>query len=492
MPESTTQLRYDDSVRVNKRGEAILGTLAGPCADCIHETRNGRLYSDAVWDKVFQSDRVKEFFSAGGILGELNHPADRMETDLEKVAICMPEPPVRNDKGELVTRVDILDTANGRIAATLAKYGYKLGISSRGTGELLEDFDGDKVDPETYELFAFDLVVLPSVKNARLTLVESLNSDSNVKKALREELEKATPDDKRLMESSLKELKINLNDENPSTEAKQEAEVGDTQTDLVKSLQEALIENKKLATQIRSLQENLSVRDVKERQLKNELQKYKSSVITLSEGVRKSQALSSKVKSLEEQLQASQADAEKKSKQISQLNERLKLVKTGSKNLTESLDTSNDDVKKLNEQLEQTKLSYEKQVKGLQADVDALKQNLVESNNEAQQRIRKATKLAEQYKSTATAIANKYIECKATALGVPESAIRKQLNESYTISDIDTACERVRSEKIRFNNLPFSLGKGASVGVKKSVDPISPATGIDDEVTPSLRNLAGM
>lgn len=36
------ELVLDDSVKVNKRGEAILGVLEGPCADVINLTRNDR------------------------------------------------------------------------------------------------------------------------------------------------------------------------------------------------------------------------------------------------------------------------------------------------------------------------------------------------------------------------------------------------------------------------------------------------------------------
>ena len=66
----------------------------------------------------------------------------------------MPEKPKKDKDGKLVAYLDILDTPNGRIVATLAKYGYKLGISSRGTGEVYDDYDGQHVDEDTYKLEA--------------------------------------------------------------------------------------------------------------------------------------------------------------------------------------------------------------------------------------------------------------------------------------------------------------------------------------------------
>ena len=42
----------------------------------------------------------------------------------------MPEKPKKDKSGKLIARFDILETPNGRIVYTLAKYGYKLGVSS--------------------------------------------------------------------------------------------------------------------------------------------------------------------------------------------------------------------------------------------------------------------------------------------------------------------------------------------------------------------------
>ena len=202
------ELVLDDTIKTNKRGEAILGVLEGPCADVINPTRNDRQYDEELWINVFNDPIVNEYFECGGILGELDHPAERTETDTSKIAICMPEKPKKSKDGKLIARFDILDTPNGRIAYTLAKYGYKLGVSSRGNGDVYEAYDGkEHVDPKTYELKAFDLVLLPAVKAARLSLKESVGNKS-FKQAIRECLESATKDEKRLMVESLKKLKI--------------------------------------------------------------------------------------------------------------------------------------------------------------------------------------------------------------------------------------------------------------------------------------------
>ena len=204
------QLLFDDSVKTSVTGKPILGTLEGPCADIIDSTRNGRKYTEALWDNVFNNNEiVKEYFNCGGIFGELGHPQDRTETDMEKIAICMPQPPKKGKDGVLTASFDILDTPCGRIAYTLAKYGYKLGVSSRGNGDTYIDSDGsDHVDEDTYDFQAFDLVLLPAVKKARLKLVTEGLEQNNFKKAINEALEKATDDQKKIMTETLRNLDI--------------------------------------------------------------------------------------------------------------------------------------------------------------------------------------------------------------------------------------------------------------------------------------------
>ena len=91
--KSNEELTFDRSALVSEKGSPILGRLSGPVADIINPTRNGRKYSEQLWENVFNSPIAKETFENGGYFGELGHPADRQEIDMEKIAICMPNPP---------------------------------------------------------------------------------------------------------------------------------------------------------------------------------------------------------------------------------------------------------------------------------------------------------------------------------------------------------------------------------------------------------------
>jgi len=210
-------LKFKNISAEEKARRGILGRLYGTVASFANPTRNGRHYSQELWEQVFNSDLVKERFANGGIFGELCHPADREEVEMDRVAIVMPEPPVKDDKGNLIAYVDIIDTPAGRIAYQLAKYGYKFGISTRGTGDIIEGVDGDEVDPDTYQLNALDLVEVPAVESARLQFVESLNTTKRYGKTLKESLQKvinkADDKDKKVMLEALDDLGVELEED---------------------------------------------------------------------------------------------------------------------------------------------------------------------------------------------------------------------------------------------------------------------------------------
>ena len=211
MDRQKEQLTLNDKVKFDNKNGAILGVLEGPVADFQHPTRNGRLYSEKLWDNVLKNPLVMEQFKNGGIVGELDHPADRDDICTEKVAIIMPEPPVKKN-GQYYGKFNILDTPCGRIVYTLAKAGFKLGVSSRGTGDVNEYTD--EVDPSTYEFTCFDVVLLPAVESARMKLVtESLDTKKfDYKKLLKEDLNNANEKDKAIMEDTLNHLNDKLNE----------------------------------------------------------------------------------------------------------------------------------------------------------------------------------------------------------------------------------------------------------------------------------------
>ena len=191
-----------------KASRHILGRLYGPIATCKEGTRNGRKYNKELWIKALNDEIFQEKIANKSLFLELGHPADREETDMSCVCACIPEmPKIVND--DLYAYVDILDTPNGRLLKTFCDYGFIPGISSRGSGDIMAN---DEVDPETFFLETWDIVQLPAVKKARLTMCESLNNKKSLKAALQESYNAANDEDKKVMKETLDNLDIKLDE----------------------------------------------------------------------------------------------------------------------------------------------------------------------------------------------------------------------------------------------------------------------------------------
>lgn len=496
------KLTFQELTEEEKKKRGILGRLYGPCADIIHATRNGRNYSEELWEKVFNDPLVLEMIEKGGIPGELDHPVDRQEICSEKIAIMMPELPKKNDKGQLVAYFDILDTPNGRIAYQLAKYGFQLGISSRGSGDVYEDYNGNEsVDPDTYTFNCFDLVLCPSVKTARLTLQESLQKN-DFKNAIDQILNKASKEDKKIMLESLQKLKIDYklkaaNNENiveSVTQPKKDI-ADDDRINLMDELQKVIKKNKELTESLISTQEKLSVCYAKEA-------KY----TTLIESLKNKSVDKSEVETLKEQLQSLTEQLAEKDKILEKINVRFsKISESNLKNkktqeqLNESLSLKENKIDSLNKKIlslnENLKLEKEKN-STLIEDLEESRKNLAIKTKEYSNKISKANLLIEHYKKIAQISVNKYIENKAKFLGVSSDVIKSKLNENYNFEDIDKACEDLQGYQVTASKLPFNVPKIEDKKVKvkmvESIEPIRPKGRFDDEVDESLLRMAGL
>ena len=204
---SNQPFEYQKLTQEEMESRGILGRLVGVIADYTNPTRNGRAYKESLWDTVFSNPIMEERITNRCCFGELGHPTDREETDMSKIAICLAETPVKKD-GKLYGVFDIINSPNGRILKTLCDYGCNIGISSRGSGDLIQDFDGNEsVDPDTYNCEGWDAVLIPAVKEARLKYVNESLEKTRYKKSLRtrlqEAIDKADEDHKKSMTESL-------------------------------------------------------------------------------------------------------------------------------------------------------------------------------------------------------------------------------------------------------------------------------------------------
>ena len=170
--KSTNGTPVPDKIKEDGKRKGVIGKIGGIGADSNEPTRNGRRYPLELWQNVEKSEYFIEGMENRCIVGECDHPAERLDYSIPEGAIVLTKYDIQND-GKVYTEFDILDTLPGRTLKTYFDAGCKLGVSSRGLGEEIM-VNGEKIiDPETYQFYCFDAVVFPAVKSARMELIES-------------------------------------------------------------------------------------------------------------------------------------------------------------------------------------------------------------------------------------------------------------------------------------------------------------------------------
>lgn len=470
---------------MEKRG--ILGRLVGPIADTKSPTRNGRTYSKELWENVFNDPLMQEKIKNRCLFQELGHPEDRTEVDMEKICACLAETPKVGEDGLLYGVFDILPTKNGQLLKVLCDYGTTIGVSSRGTGDIIDNGDGEEVDPSTYDCETWDFVIVPAVEKARLSYVtESLDSGDrekmlNLKKALTEELDKANPEERKAMQETLQSLNIDLGEQDaPNSpdagvedKSTSESESKDSETKkaeeasndgseaLIKGFQEALMKSAELEQRVRSLQEQLAVSDAEVTRLKGESERHKSTIVNLTKQVRESkEGSNSSISALEESIKGKDAEIAKlegkvkelqgQSERAKRLRESMAIRRGEAKKLQESVNDCRKTIAELNEKLTSERRSSESRIKGLTEEASSSK------------------RLAEGYKKLANRSVDKYIELKAVMLGIDPQAIKNSLKEQFTLQDVDDVCDNLQGQEINLSRLPFRVGRNTVVKVNES------------------------
>ena len=100
--------------------------------------------------------QIKEGYS---VLGEVDHPDD-LKINLDRVSHMITN--MWMDGGNGFGKLKILPTPMGQLVTTMLESGVKLGVSSRGSGNV-NDMDGRVSD---FEIITVDIVAQPSAPNA--------------------------------------------------------------------------------------------------------------------------------------------------------------------------------------------------------------------------------------------------------------------------------------------------------------------------------------
>ena len=101
--------------------------------------------------------QLKEGYS---VLGELDHPDD-LKINLDRVSHMITEMWMDGPNG--YGKMKVLPTPMGQLVKTMLESGVKLGVSSRGSGNVKEDGSGEVSD---FEIITVDVVAQPSAPGA--------------------------------------------------------------------------------------------------------------------------------------------------------------------------------------------------------------------------------------------------------------------------------------------------------------------------------------
>jgi hypothetical protein len=170
--------------------------LNGICMQSSIKNRNGRNYplSEIASAVKTAMDRIKE---CNGIFGELDHP-QTLSINSDRISHVITE--MWMNGNDAYGKAKLLNTPMGNIAQELVRSGVKIGVSSRGAGNVTESGDVNG-----FQFITYDIVITPSAPGATpgmvyeslqdgiqgrrvLTLAEQLRTDPAAQKYFKKEV----------------------------------------------------------------------------------------------------------------------------------------------------------------------------------------------------------------------------------------------------------------------------------------------------------------
>ena len=196
-------LTFDQAKMVVESTENSNGTkdlfLKGICIQGGVRNANERVYPVSEIGRAVKTlnDQIETGYS---VLGEVDHP-EGLNINLDRVSHMMTNMWMEENNG--YGKMKILPTPMGQLVKTMLESGVKLGVSSRGSGEVNESGD-----VSGFEIITVDVVAQPSAPGAYPTpIYEHLMDARGGYKAY--ELAQATKNDNKA-QKYLKESLVNL------------------------------------------------------------------------------------------------------------------------------------------------------------------------------------------------------------------------------------------------------------------------------------------
>lgn len=159
------------SLMFEQNQKTLSSYLSGIFMQSSIENGNGRMYPLSEISAAVESVN-KRIAEGHTIYGELNHP-DNLNIDLNNVSHIITE--MKIDGQNAIGKAKLLNTPKGQVVKAILEGGGKLGVSSRGSGNVIEG----KVNG--FNLVTVDIVAQPSAPDAYPAhVMEELNGDKKV------------------------------------------------------------------------------------------------------------------------------------------------------------------------------------------------------------------------------------------------------------------------------------------------------------------------
>jgi len=170
-------------------GKYVIGKIKGTFFVPNGKSRNERFYPSELWERVLSNESVLERIRDRRMFGTISH---NQEIDDDAF--------LQGKFSHIVIKLDpktgigealILNTPAGNILNTVVRAGSKIFVSSRARGDFAGTHKGlPRVNPDTYCLETFDIVLSPGFKEASPSLQESLNKKAKSYQEIREYLKR--------------------------------------------------------------------------------------------------------------------------------------------------------------------------------------------------------------------------------------------------------------------------------------------------------------
>ena len=180
----------------DKEGKSLY--MSGICIQGGIRNANQRVYPVSEISKAVKTlnDQIQNGYS---VLGEVDHPDD-LKINLDRVSHMITNMWMEGPNG--YGKLKILPTPMGQLIKTMLESGVKLGVSSRGSGNVSDSGSGEVSD---FEIITVDMVAQPSAPGAYPTpiyehlmnskgglssirLAEEVRGDAKAQKYLKESL----------------------------------------------------------------------------------------------------------------------------------------------------------------------------------------------------------------------------------------------------------------------------------------------------------------